>query len=129
MVGNQLLTRLDHIEFIVRDVKEFIEFYKMFGFEIVRQTEHHHGSAELKLPGENQPIIEVHGVEGDENPGVNHVAFATNDIDAVAKLLDEKRIEHRGPFYFEKTGRMLLNFRHPGGYRAQVTSEQKANPP
>src|SRR3972149_6447733 len=90
MVGKAKFARLDHIEYVVRDVNQFVEFLKMFGFEIIRQTEHHHGSAEMKLPGENQPIIEIHGVEGEENPGINHIAFSTDDPDAAAAILKQK---------------------------------------
>ena len=125
MAKKASLVRLDHIEYIVRDVDQFVKFLEMLGFEIVRRTEHHHGSAEMKLPGEKQPIIEIHGVEKDENPGINHIAFVAENIDEVAKVLDQKEIEHRGPFYFEPTGRMLLNFRDPDGFRFQVTSEAK----
>ena len=128
MGGKPKFTRIDHIEYIVRDVDQFVDFLEMFGFEVVRKTVHHHGSAEVKLPGEKQPLIEIHRVEGDENPGINHVAFATEDIDAVAEILKEKGIEHRGPRFFEPTGRMLLNFRDPDGFRIQVTSEQKVEP-
>ena len=95
----------------------------MFGFEVVRETDHHGESAEIKLPGENQPIIEVHKVQGDENPGVNHIAFFSENIESCAEILKKNEIEHRGPFFFDKTGRILLNFRDPNGYRAQITAE------
>ncbi len=123
------LGRLDHIEYVVRNVDEFVEFLEMFGFVVVRRTEHHHGSAEMKLPEEDRLIIEIHGVEGEENPGINHIAFAAEDINAVADLLKKKGIEHRGPRFFEPTGRMLLNFRDPDGFRFQVTSMEKVEPP
>ena len=42
---------IDHIELIVRDVDEFVEFYQKLGFEVLMRTSHHGGSAELKLPG------------------------------------------------------------------------------
>ena len=122
------LRRLDHIEYIVRDVDEMMGFFQMLGFELIRRTEHHGGSAEVKLPGDDQPIIEIHGVEGDENPGINHIAFATDDIDAVADVLKAKGLEHRGPFFFEPTGRMLLNFRDTDGFRFQVTSTEQVDP-
>ena len=39
------------------------------------RTAHHGGSAELKLPGENQPVLEIHSATGEESTGINHIAF------------------------------------------------------
>ena len=101
MSEKTLLNRLDHIEYIVKDVREFVEFWELFGFKVIRETEHHGESAEMRLPGENQPIIEIHKVQGDENPGVNHIAFFSDNIEGCAEALRNKGIEHRGPFFFE----------------------------
>jgi len=70
-----MVLSIDHIELIVRDVDEFVEFYQKLGFEVLLRTAHHGGSAELKLPGENQPVFEIHSVTGEESIGVNHIAF------------------------------------------------------
>ncbi len=64
-----MIVGIDHIEFIVRDVKAHVEFYQKLGFKLLRWTDHHEGSAELQLPGENQPIIEIHQLMTEENPG------------------------------------------------------------
>ena len=66
---------IDHIELIVRDVDEFVEFYEKLGFEVLLRTAHYGGSAELKLPGENQPVLEIHSATGEESIGINHIAF------------------------------------------------------
>lgn len=66
---------IDHIELIVRDVDEFVEFYEKLGFEVLLRTGYHGGSAELKLPGENQPVLEIHSATGEESIGINHIAF------------------------------------------------------
>ena len=63
------LARIDHIEFIVRDLNESETFLNSLGFETVRRTMHHGGAIEVKLPGEFQPLLEIHKVKGDENPG------------------------------------------------------------
>ena len=62
---------IDHIELIVRDVDEFVEFYEKLGFEVLLRTAHHGGSAELKLPGDNQPVLEIHSATGEESIGIN----------------------------------------------------------
>ena len=66
---------IDHIELIVRDVEEFVEFYEKLGFEVLLRTWYHGGSDELKLPGEHQPVLELHSATGEESIGENHIAF------------------------------------------------------
>lgn len=123
-MGKSPLVRLDHIEYIVKDVDAYVKFFEMLGLEVFRRTEHHHGSVEMKLPGENQVLVEIHKVENDENPGINHIAFLSDDIEEVAKRLDERGLPHKGPVFFEPTGRTLLSFRDPGGFRFQVMSKK-----
>ena len=85
-----MITGIDHIELIVRDVKVHVEFYQNLGFELLRWTDHHGGSAELQLPGENQPIIEIHTLLGEENPGVNHIAFKCDSVEETFEDLKGK---------------------------------------
>ncbi|MPY73079.1 MAG: hypothetical protein GEU87_02355 [Alphaproteobacteria bacterium] len=54
------------IELIVRDVEEFVAFFQKLGFEQIARTKHHGDAAELKLPGENQTIFEIHQAGGEE---------------------------------------------------------------
>ncbi len=77
---NTVITQIDHIEIIVKDVKEYVDFYQKLGFKLLQWTDHHGGSAELQLPGPNQPIFEIHTVIDEENIGVNHIAFKTDDL-------------------------------------------------
>ena len=48
-----MITQIDHIEIIVKDVKEYVDFYQKLGFKLLQWTDHHGGSAELQLPGTN----------------------------------------------------------------------------
>ena len=73
-----MVLSIDHIELIVRDVDQHVEFYQKMGFNLLLRTSHHGGSAELQLPGPNQPVIEIHSVSGEETIGVNHIAFKVN---------------------------------------------------
>ena len=52
-----MVQAIDHIELIVRDVDAHIALFEKLGFEVLTRTAHHGGSAELRLPGENQPIF------------------------------------------------------------------------
>jgi catechol 2,3-dioxygenase-like lactoylglutathione lyase family enzyme len=74
-----MIRGIDHIELIVRDVEEFVAFFERMGFKVLTRTSHHGSSAELQLPGENQPIFEIHQVGGEENIGVNHIAFKVDN--------------------------------------------------
>ncbi|MEE8334720.1 MAG: VOC family protein, partial [Alphaproteobacteria bacterium] len=70
-----MIRAIDHMELIVRDVNAHIDLFEKLGFKVLTRTDHHGGSAELQLPGENQPIIEIHEVNGEEVIGINHIAL------------------------------------------------------
>ncbi|MFD1910950.1 VOC family protein [Halodurantibacterium flavum] len=123
-----MIIAIDHIELIVRDVKKHVEFYEALGFKLLSWTEHHGGSAELQLPGENQPIIEIHELLTEENPGVNHISFRARDIeetyeDLVSKGISFYRDLHASP----TTGRKNALFRDPDGWRLQLSSEKRVD--
>ncbi len=61
-----MIRGIDHIELIVRDVEQFVTFFQNLGFELVARTKHHGDAAEMKLPGPNQTIFEIHQVGGEE---------------------------------------------------------------
>ena len=75
-----MLTAIDHIEIIVRDLDAYVEYLQKMGFELITRTSHHGDSAELKLPGEGQTIFELHQVGGEEVIGINHIAFRTDNV-------------------------------------------------
>jgi catechol 2,3-dioxygenase-like lactoylglutathione lyase family enzyme len=117
-----MLKRVDHIEIVVKDLAHMSEFFQTLGFQVVRRTEHHGGAVELKLPGPDQVIFELHTLEAEENPGINHIAFLVEDSQATVDALTAKGIEFEtGPYHFPATGRTLTNFRDPQGFRVQFT--------
>jgi glyoxylase I family protein len=126
--GN-VLRGIDHIELIVRDVDETVAFFRALGFELLTRTPHHGGSAELKLPGEGQPVFEIHRVQGEENPGVNHIAFRCDDVRATHGALAEGGLafEH-GPRLVRASGRVVANFRDPDGWRLQLVDATRVAP-
>lgn len=123
-----MIRGIDHIELIVRDVEEFVAFFEKMGFKVLTRTSHHGSSAELQLPGENQPIFEIHQVGGEENIGVNHIAFKVDNAQESYAELQGKGVKNmRTPNYVAATGRMTVNFRDPDGWRMQlVDAERKA---
>jgi catechol 2,3-dioxygenase-like lactoylglutathione lyase family enzyme len=123
-----MIRGIDHIEIIVRDVEEYVGFLQRMGFKLLTRTSHHGSSAELQLPGENQPIFEIHQVGGEENIGVNHIAFKVDSAQGSYDELQAKGLKTmRAPNYVKATGRMTVNFRDPDGWRMQlVDAERKA---
>lgn len=92
----------------------------------MRETEHHGTSYELGPADGDGPIFEIHTVEGEEVPGINHIAFAVDDIEDVTETLNEKDVDQvSDPYYVEKTGRTITNFRDPDGRRFQVVVDDE----
>jgi catechol 2,3-dioxygenase-like lactoylglutathione lyase family enzyme len=130
-----MITGIDHIEVIVPDLAAYIAFFKRLGFEVVLETSHHGGSAELRLPGMAKPILELHQVSAEENPGINHIAFGCDDIQATRQQLIDRGVpfETNPPDFgeavlFAQTGRWVANFRDPGGWRWQLVATQRVPP-
>ncbi len=122
-----MIRGIDHIELIVRDVEEYVEFFQKLGFKVLTRTSHHGGSAELQLPGANQPIFEIHTVGGEENIGVNHIAFKVDSAHEAYEELRAKGIAARSPNFVQSTGRTTVNLRDPDGWRLQlVDADRKA---
>ena len=123
-----MIRGIDHIELIVRDFDEYIDFLQKLGFELLTHTKHHGESAELKPPGDDQPIFEIHQATGEEVIGVNHIAFRVDDVNQAHDALKGLGIAFAGPpKLVEATGRTNINLRDPDGWRLQlVDSERKA---
>lgn len=115
---------LDHIQFIVKDLEASVDFFTKLGFELYRRTDHHGGSAELRMfPGGT--ILEIHATEPSENPGHDHFALLVEDLDASIRELREKGIKISDPHEASATGRRLANFRDASGFRWQLVAPEK----
>lgn len=124
-----MIRSIDHIELIVRDVEEFVTFFQKLGFELLMRTGHHGAAAELKLPGENQTIFEIHQVGGEEVIGVNHIALRVDDAEAAYKEFQAKGVSFtRGPKYVDATGRTTVELRDPDGWRIQLVDAERRAP-
>ncbi len=120
---------IDHIELIVRDVDEHVAFYEKLGFKVLLRTEHHGGSAELQLPGENQPVIEIHTATGEETIGINHIALkVANAQEAYDDVVSKGITPDRGPHLVQVTGRTNVNLRDPDGWRMQLVDADRKLP-
>ena len=114
----------DHIQFIVKDIDESVDFFKKLGFKLERQTDHHGGSAEFRVfPGGT--ILEIHTTKSNENPGHDHFAILVDDLDAAIRELREKGIKISDPRISPDTGRRLANFRDNDGFRWQLIAPEE----
>jgi catechol 2,3-dioxygenase-like lactoylglutathione lyase family enzyme len=114
-----MIKGIDHIDIAVRDVDEATEVFQKMGFKLVRRTSHHEGTAELKLPGNNQPIFDLHPVtahHGEDYTGVIHIAFKVDDVQETYDELRGKGIvfsKGQSPHLTKSTGRTLVNLSDP----------------
>ena len=120
-----MISGIDHIELIVRDINAYLSFMKTLGFEEVSRTGHHGRSVELKVPGTNQPIFEIHQATGEEVIGVNHIAFRVDNAKAAHEALQSARIAANPPNFVESTGRTTVNLRDPDGWRIQLVDAKR----
>ncbi|MDJ1434705.1 VOC family protein [Halostagnicola sp. A-GB9-2] len=121
-----MIGEIDHIEIEASNAEEMAGFLKKLGYEELRTTEHHGESFELEPSSGDGPLFEIHTVEGEEVPGINHIAFGVDDIDEVSEQLAEEDIDSIvGPYDVEETGRTITNFRDPDGRRFQVVSDDE----
>ena len=124
-----MIRGIDHIELIVRDLDAYVGFLEKLGFELLTRTAHHGGSVEMRIPGHEHPIFEIHQVSGEEVIGVNHIAFRVDDAEAAHVLLGERGVAvEEGPGYVASTGRTNLNLRDPDGWRVQLVAADRKAP-
>jgi 4-hydroxyphenylpyruvate dioxygenase-like putative hemolysin len=128
-----MITRIDHIDIMVHDLKSHVAFFKRLGFQVIRETTHDGESVELQLPGDNQVIIELRRARRDHNPCINHIALTTSDITRTQQELIASGLEMDqdgfGDIRLNKaTGRLTSNLRTPDGYRIQLVDEKRETP-
>ena len=123
------VTRVDHIELIVQHFDEYVALFRALGFQERIRTKHHGDSIEFQLPGENQPIFEIHRVGGEEAIGINHIAFQVSDVAAARRDLATHGVAvPPEPVFVRATGRTVLNLRDPDGWRLQLVDAARKTP-
>lgn len=116
-----MLKRLDHIEIGVQDLEATVDFYRAMGFEELRRTDHHGLAVEMRLPGDHV-VFEFHTLQMTANPGINHIAFAAEDVPSDIAALKARGVRFdREALPVDETGRTVTNFRDPQGFRLQFT--------
>src|SRR4051812_40529542 len=103
-LGNN--TRIDHIAIAVKDLKEALFLYQdIYGFELLKQREvkgAFSGMKSAELCAGGFSIVLVQGTDPESQvsryideygPGVQHVAIAVDDVEALSALLKESGIK------------------------------------
>ncbi|MCG8547701.1 MAG: VOC family protein [Alphaproteobacteria bacterium] len=124
-----MIRGIDHIELIVRDVEAFVAFFEKLGFELMTRTKHHGASAELRVPGADGTIFEIHEVGGEEVIGINHIALRVDDAEAAYAQFQKDGVPFtRGPKPIAATGRTTVELRDPDGWRLQLVDAKRDAP-
>lgn len=124
-----MVTQVDHIELIVDDLDTYVRLFQAMGFKLLSRTTHHGVSVEFQLPGPNQPIFELHQVQGEEVIGVNHIAFRVDDVRAAYETLKAQGVRfEKEPQLIRETGRTIANGRDPDGWRFQLVDARRQAP-
>jgi len=124
-----MVTQVDHIELIVDDIEGYARIFQAMGFKLLSRTTHHGVSVEFQLPGPNQPIFELHHVQGEEVIGVNHIAFRVDDVQQAYDALKVHGVRFEsGPRLIKETGRTIANGRDPDGWRFQLVDAKRQTP-
>ena len=124
-----MLTKIDHIDYAVKDVEAVVSFYKKLGFQEILRSTHHRLSVEMQLPGPNQPIYEIHEMESEERQGIQHIAFLVDDMQKTYDELQAKGVKFlREPHLVPASGRVLANAPDPDGFKVQLVSAKREEP-
>ena len=121
-----MITGIDHIDMAVSDVDGCSKVFQKMGFEVVRHTHHHGGTAEIQLPGPNQPILDLHPAIAEHAGGavgVIHIAFRVDNAQETYDEFKGRGIvfgKVRGPHFAEGTGRTLFNWANPNMSAAEA---------
>ena len=108
-----MITGIDHMEIVVRDVDEMAEFFGKLGFEEVRRTDHHGSAVEMRVPGPDGIIIEFHTGHPTEPPGINHIAFRVESTQGTVEEFRALGVELQAAHGAQTSGRLIATFRDP----------------
>ncbi len=115
--------RVDHIDIVVKDIKQSVEFYRKFGMHPEGTLDA--GATVFLFNGdESNPVrIELHQAKPGDKTGIDHLSFGVDDpVDAT------KEVEFVGgvkfifkPFENQQSGRTISNCYDPDGVQVQMS--------
>lgn len=108
-----MITGIDHIEMVVADVDAAADFFAKLGLVEIRRTEHHGSAVELRIPGAEGIILEVHTGTNIEVPGINHIAFRVDDCVGTVEAARGAGVDVADAKIAQASGRRVASFRDP----------------
>ena len=120
--------KLDHVALGVHDVEAGITLMGTLGFTLKRRGKHYSNGAPTAFvtnpaTGVDLELIQV---PGQPAPGLLHMAFVVDDLQATcADLQSQGYIFETEPFFNEAAKTHMAFLRHPDGLIAQINQPEK----
>ncbi|HZQ99590.1 MAG TPA: VOC family protein [Chloroflexota bacterium] len=122
------LLRIDHVDLVVGDVKQSVEFYRKFG--LYPEGTIDGGQTVFLFNGdESSPVrLELHQARPGDRVGIDHISFAVDDVaDATreVKFLGGVAFAYEA-FENQQSGRTISNCTDPDGVLIQLCQKTSA---
>ncbi len=123
------LKRVEHIDFVVSDIKRSVEFYEKLGLVVQRELDEGRTLFLWNEDEESPVVIELHqageGWLASHPPGLNHVAFHVDDVNAAYKELSKAVVTFSlEPQWGSRSGKTVANFEDPDDMPLQFAKEE-----
>lgn len=123
--GANAISRLDHFNVAVPDVRAAYEHYRRLGFGVSETIEDSEGTLYAAWMFRKQTVHDI-ALTGGDGPRLHHIAFATHErhqilhtCDVLGALGREHHIE-RGPGRHGVSNAFYLYLRDPDGHRIEI---------
>jgi catechol 2,3-dioxygenase-like lactoylglutathione lyase family enzyme len=118
------IKRVEHIDFLVTDIAEAVDFWRKLGFYPEGTLDNGKSVYLINGTDESALKIELHEVKPGQKPGLDHISLEVDDIDAAfaeGRYLGIKF--HIEPRQVSRSGRKIANFYGPDGIHLQISKK------
>lgn len=115
------LGHVDHIDIVVKDINRSVEFYKKFGLVVVGTLDKGKTVFLGNQDRERPLVVELHQAEVGQQPGLGHIAFYVEDVEAAhAELVKAGVSFSTKPQHGTASGRVIALTQDPDGIPIQL---------
>ena len=123
------LERVEHIDFVVRDIARSVEFYKKLGLVVQRELDEGRTVFLWNEDQQSPVVVELHqagkGWLASRPPGLNHIAFHVDDVGVAYKELSEAGVAFSlEPQWGSRSGKTVANAEDPDDMPLQFAREE-----